>query len=210
MKKFCTILGLSLFLTGCFDQPKVEGEKAETATTAEATTSSEQSSTQAVENTETSVTAAEKGEASSAEASTEKASDASSSEAEKSAAAALKSSDEQNAVKTDEAETSSAEKGQVASELQAGKNSQNFSKTSNVEPKPKAHKEAAKTVHKKKGFDYNSDQLSPEEKRLGITEAVIVTEQDIQQMKYKCRYPLMNEQELETYNCPVKPVTISN
>lgn len=207
MKKFCTMLGLSLFLTGCFEQPKVESEKAETATTAEAT--AQQNSTEAVEKTETTVATAEKGEEASPETSAtsaEKATETPASDAEKSPTAAVK--DEASSEKTAETATSSAEKTQPAAEPQAVKNSQNFGKASNTESKPKAHKEAAKTVHKKKGFDYNSNQLSPEEKRLGITEAVIVTEQDIQQMKYKCRYPLMNEKELETYNCPVKPVKI--
>lgn len=77
--------------------------------------------------------------------------------------------------------------------------------------KPNAAKKLARKKTKAKttvsnATYYDENGLSPEEQRVGAQQVMSAAE--LKALKYKCRYPLMSPQERVEYHCEVKPVTL--
>lgn len=200
MNKWWTVLGFTLLLAGCFDQPKSEAEvKNRTETKATETAENRVSSMkETTKEAETEMPKSEMKSTEGAEANVAKM-------PEKSGMSSERTEDEKSK-QSDATVSDDAEKTVTAA---TAENALAATKKDNVVKKSVAKaKTKTKATNSTKAEEYDENGLSPEEQRVGAQQTNQLSESEIKALKYKCRYPLMTEQERVEYHCEVKKATI--
>lgn len=218
MKKIFALLGASLALSGCFDEPKKESSQPNqsTASAATSTASEMPSSTSSLASSDKSTAAETSTQV--ANSSAQSSSSASSS----SGAATDKPESQLPALKT-EAKTETKTETQAAStdshrtKLDSASDKSHQTQTETAPKnasKVNAKKQAQTTKpapHRTKALKNTSTQekytgsgLSPEEIRVGYQQAL--NNDEINYLKQQCRYPFMSDKDLVKYRCAVKKV----